>query len=100
MFTVSCSWKKNSGDLVFFVNVLATFFENDTYVWLYLNCRTDIIATIIHKNETNNKFYWKVAFLMYTEMVNLKPHHRIKNHTKDWALVIMVTRLIRPNPKS
>ena len=31
-------------------------------------------ATSIHKNnETNDKFYRKVAFLMYTEMVNFKP---------------------------
>ena len=30
--------------------------------------------TIPHKNfETNNKFYRKVAFLMYTEMVNFRP---------------------------
>ena len=31
-------------------------------------------TTIPHKNiETNNKFYRKVAFLMYTEMVNFRP---------------------------
>ena len=31
-------------------------------------------ATITHKNiETNDKFYRKVAFLMYTEMVNFRP---------------------------
>ena len=31
-------------------------------------------ATTIHKNnETNDKFYRKVAFLMYTEMVNFTP---------------------------
>ena len=31
-------------------------------------------TTSIHKNnETNDKFYRKVAFLMYTEMVNLTP---------------------------
>ena len=30
--------------------------------------------TIPHKNiETNDKFYRKVAFLMYTEMVNFRP---------------------------
>ena len=30
--------------------------------------------TIPHKNiETNDKFYRKVAFLMYTEMVNFMP---------------------------
>ena len=35
---------------------------------------TDIKATTIHKyNETNDKFYRKVAFLMYTEMVNFTP---------------------------
>ena len=33
-----------------------------------------IAATISHKNiETNEKFYRKVAFLMYTEMVNFRP---------------------------
>ena len=32
------------------------------------------LPTIIHKNnETNDKFYRKVAFLMYTEMVNFRP---------------------------
>ena len=32
-----------------------------------------VVATIIHKtNETNDKFYRKVAFLMYTEMVNFR----------------------------
>ena len=31
-------------------------------------------ATIPHKNnETNDKFYVKVAFLMYMEMVNFRP---------------------------
>ena len=30
--------------------------------------------TIMCKNnEKNDKFYWKVAFLMYTEMVNFRP---------------------------
>ena len=34
----------------------------------------DLSTTIIHKNnESNNKFYRKVAFLMYTEMVNFRP---------------------------
>ena len=34
-----------------------------------------IIPKITHKNnETNKKFYRKVAFLMYTEMVNFRPH--------------------------
>ena len=33
-----------------------------------------IIPTIVDKNnETNDKFYRKVAFLMYTEMVNFRP---------------------------
>ena len=32
------------------------------------------IATILHKNnETNDKIYRKVAFLMYTEMANFRP---------------------------
>ena len=32
------------------------------------------VATTSHKNnETNDKFYRKVAFLMYTEMVNFTP---------------------------
>ena len=31
-------------------------------------------ATSIHKNNgTNDKFYRKVAFLMYTEMFNFRP---------------------------
>ena len=31
-------------------------------------------TTILDKNiGTNNKFYRKVAFLMYTEMVNFRP---------------------------
>ena len=31
-------------------------------------------SSIPHKNiETNDKFYRKVAFLMYTEMVNFRP---------------------------
>ena len=31
-------------------------------------------TTIPHKNiEANDKFYRKVAFLMYTEMVNFRP---------------------------
>ena len=33
-------------------------------------------ATTTHKNnETNDKFYRKVAFLMYTEMVNFTPQN-------------------------
>ena len=33
-----------------------------------------IKATIVDKNnETNDKFYRKVAFLMYTEIVNFRP---------------------------
>ena len=33
-----------------------------------------IFQTSIHRNnETNIKFYRKVAFLMYTEMVNFAP---------------------------
>ena len=32
------------------------------------------MATTTHKiNETNDKFYRKVEFLMYTEMVNFTP---------------------------
>ena len=30
-------------------------------------------ATTHKNNETNDKFYRKVAFLMYTEMVNFTP---------------------------
>ena len=30
-------------------------------------------TTIRKNNETNDKFYRKVAFLMYTEMVNFTP---------------------------
>ena len=38
-------------------------------------CRSVLAGpTIPHKNnETNDKFYRKVAFLMYTEMVNFRP---------------------------
>ena len=36
-----------------------------------------IPATIPHKNiETNDKFYRKVAFLMYTEMVKFRSQSR------------------------
>ena len=36
--------------------------------------KNDSETTIPHKNiETNDKFYRKVAFLMYTEMVNFMP---------------------------
>ena len=49
-------------------------------IWLdvphltYKHSAQDCIGTIPHKNnETNDKFYWKVAFLMYTEMVNFRP---------------------------
>ena len=32
------------------------------------------LPTFFHKNnETDEKFYRKVAFLIYTEMVNLRP---------------------------
>ena len=32
------------------------------------------LSIIIHKNnETNYKFYWKVAFIMYMEMVSFRP---------------------------
>ena len=35
------------------------------------------LATIPHKNiETNDKFYRKVAFLMYTEMVKFRSQSR------------------------
>ena len=43
-------------------------------------------STIVHKNnETNNKFYRIVAFLMYTEMVNFRPQSfkaasKLKSH--------------------
>ena len=38
------------------------------------NKNDDDRPTIPHKNiETNDKFYRKVAFLMYTEMVNFMP---------------------------
>ena len=44
------------------------------------------IATIIHKNnEINDKFYRKVAFLMYTEIFNFRPI-RNKNYADEWAL--------------
>ena len=48
-------------------------------------------STIIRKNnETNDKFYLKVEFLMYTEMVHLglkaEKQLRNKNYIEDWAL--------------
>ena len=48
-------------------------------------------STIPHKNiETNDKFYRKVAFLIYTEMVKFRSQSREtaskRNHTEDWAL--------------
>ena len=37
-------------------------------------CKYISTTTIADKNnDTNDKFYRKVAFLMYTEMVNLRP---------------------------
>ena len=37
-------------------------------------CHRQVKPATIHKsNETNDKFYRKVAFLMYTEMVNFTP---------------------------
>ena len=48
------------------------------------------VPTIPHKdNETNEKFYRKVAFLMYTEMVNFRPQSWKKLQNKnpeDWGL--------------
>ena len=39
----------------------------------FLN-KDNVFSTIPHKNiETNDKFYRKVAFLMYTEIVNFRP---------------------------
>ena len=45
------------------------------------------VATIVDKNiGTNDKFYRKVAFLMYTEIFKAKKQLRNQNHTEDWAL--------------
>ena len=42
-----------------------------------MNIRKKRGPTIPHKNiETNNKFYWKVAFLMYTEIVKIRSKSR------------------------
>ena len=43
------------------------------------------MTTIMDKNNGTNddKFYRKVAFLMYTGIVNFRPQ---RNHTEDWAL--------------
>ena len=39
-----------------------------------IRIRKCLRSTIPHKNnETNDTFYRKVAFLMYTEMVNFRP---------------------------
>ena len=48
-------------------------------------------STIPHKNnETNDKFYLKVAFLMYTKLLilGLKAEKQLRNkiHTEDWEL--------------
>ena len=37
-------------------------------------------------DETNDKCYRKVAFIIYTEIVNFRPQSKNKNHTNDWAL--------------
>ena len=46
-------------------------------------------TTIVDKNNgTNDKFYRKVAILMYTEMFNFRPEKQLRNenHTEDCAL--------------
>ena len=48
-------------------------------------------AIMCKNNEKNDKFYRKVAILMYTEMVNFRPQSwkaasKLKHHNKDWAL--------------
>ena len=60
-------------------------FKNNISVSFKIVLKFQFIPTIPHKNnETNDKFYWKVAFLMYTEMVNFRPQN--KNHTEDCEL--------------
>ena len=61
------------------------------------------LPTSIHKNnETNDKFYRKVAFLMYTEKVNFRPeswkavlkqklHRRLGHYISILVIMIMVT---------
>ena len=42
------------------------------YIYIYKSVKK--LSTIVHKNnETNDKFYRKIAFLLYTEMVNFRP---------------------------
>ena len=48
------------------------------------------VATIVVKNnETNDKFYWCLAFLMYMEMFNKNNIYygqpNIQNYLPDWA---------------
>ena len=72
-------WKRTYPDFI-------DFEEN----FLFLIWQTAWLATIVDKNKaTNDKFYRKVAFFMYTEMVNFRPQSwqfRNKNHIEDWAL--------------
>ena len=50
--------------------IMFYFFARSVFVEFRLKVQK-FIATSIHKNnETNDKFYRKVAFLMYTEMVD------------------------------
>ena len=54
-----------------FINDLCYFIQKAN-VHNYADDNT--LSTIPHKNiEINDKFYRKVAFLMYTEMVNFRP---------------------------
>ena len=61
------------------VTSFITFFTNTGNIFRYCILIDTIgsstyIATTTHKNnETNSKFYRKVTFLMYTEMVNFTP---------------------------
>ena len=56
-------------------------------------------STIVDKNnETNDKFYRKVTFLMYTELFNFRPQTekqlRNENHTEGWALVVILVKMV------
>ena len=51
-----------------------TFTEHVSNICKKAGRKVTALSTIPHKSiETNDKFYWKVAFLMYTEMVNFRP---------------------------
>ena len=70
-FTISRDYyhenaSQNDGQITRHIFGTETVTYKSSHLWME--------STIPHKNiETNDKFYRKVAFLMYTEMVNFRP---------------------------